>query len=80
MSFEQERVYAEDLSETPSVLRYSDILKVGTPLADLQYNTMIPSNGSVYGPNQSIIRIPLPMDLVLMVKQELVLLLIVGEL
>jgi len=57
MSFEQERVFAESLSETPSVLRYSDILKVGTPVADLQYHTLIPSNGSSFSPNQQI-RIP----------------------
>jgi len=57
MSFEQERMFAESLSETPSVLRYSDILKVGTPVADLQYHTLIPSNGSVFNPNQQI-RIP----------------------
>jgi hypothetical protein len=57
MSFEQERVMSENLSETPSVLRYSDILKVGTPLADLQYNTLIPSNGSTFSANSQI-RIP----------------------
>lgn len=57
MSMEQERIFAEDLSETPSVLRYSDILKVGTPLADLQYNTFIPSNGGIFNADQSI-RIP----------------------
>ena len=49
--------FAQDLTEVPSVLRYSDILKVGSPLADLQYNTLIPSNGSVFT-NQQQIRIP----------------------
>jgi hypothetical protein len=57
MSFEQERSMSQDYSETPSVLRYSDILKVGTPLADLQYNTLIPSNGATFAPDQQI-RIP----------------------
>lgn len=57
MSMEQEQSFVEDLSETPSVLRYSDILKVGTPLADLQYNTLIPSNGGAFSANQAI-RIP----------------------
>ena len=55
---DQEPNFAEDLSETPSVLRYSDLLKIGTPLADLQYNTLIPSNGGTFSANQSI-RIPL---------------------
>ena len=50
--------FAQDLTEVPSVLRYSDILKVGSPLADLQYHTLIPSNGNSYGPQQQI-RIPL---------------------
>ena len=49
--------YAQDLTEVPSVLRYSDILKVGSPLADLQYNTLIPSNGGTFQPQQQI-RIP----------------------
>lgn len=50
--------YAQDLTEVPSVLRYSDILKVGSPVADMTYNTLIPSNGSGgFGPNQQI-RIP----------------------
>ena len=49
--------FAQDLTEVPSVLRYSDILKVGSPLADLQYNTLIPSNGSTFSPQQQI-RIP----------------------
>ena len=49
--------FAQDLTEVPSVLRYSDILKVGSPLADLQYHTLIPSNGNTYSPNQSI-RLP----------------------
>lgn len=53
----QEQIFQEDLSETPSVLRYSEILKVGTPLADLQYNTFIPSNGSTFKADQSI-RLP----------------------
>lgn len=58
-----ERVYAESLSETPSVLRYSDILKVGTPIADMNYSRMIPSNGATFTANQTI-RIPLnvPVD------------------
>ena len=50
--------FAQDLTEVPSVLRYSDILKVGSPLADLQYHTLIPSNGNTYSPQQQI-RIPL---------------------
>lgn len=49
--------FAQDLTEVPSVLRYSDILKVGSPLADLQYNTLIPSNGATFSP-QGQIRIP----------------------
>ena len=49
--------FAQDLTEVPSVLRYSDILKVGSPLADLQYNTLIPSNGATFSPQQQI-RIP----------------------
>jgi len=49
--------FAQDLTEVPSVLRYSDILKVGSPLADLQYHTLIPSNGSTFSPQQQI-RIP----------------------
>jgi len=57
MSFEQERQFAESLAETPSVLRYSDILKVGTPIADMNYHTLIPSNGGSFGPNQ-MIRLP----------------------
>jgi hypothetical protein len=57
MSFEQERNFAESLSETPSVLRYSDILKVGTPIADMNYHTLIPSNGGSFTANQ-MIRIP----------------------
>ena len=57
MSFEQERAYPESLSETPSVLRYSDILKVGTPIADMNYHTLIPSNGGSFSANQQI-RIP----------------------
>tara|TARA_R110001632_G_scaffold154773_1_gene272911 strand:- start:1969 stop:3360 length:1392 start_codon:yes stop_codon:yes gene_type:complete len=57
MSFEQERGFAESLAETPSVLRYSDILKVGTPIADMNYHTLIPSNGGTFGPNQ-MIRLP----------------------
>lgn len=60
---DQERVYAESLSETPSVLRYSDILKVGTPIADMNYSRMIPSNGATFTQNQTI-RIPInvPVD------------------
>lgn len=54
---EQERTFAESLSETPSVLRYSDILKVGTPIADMNYHTLIPSNGGSFSQNQ-MIRIP----------------------
>ena len=54
---EQERSYAESLSETPSVLRYSDMIKVGTPIADTQIHTLIPSNGGTFQPNQQI-RIP----------------------
>lgn len=57
MSMDQERTFQEDLSETPSVLRYSDLLKVGSPLANMQYHTLIPSNGQSYGPDQQI-RIP----------------------
>jgi len=57
MSMEQERTYAESLSETPSVLRYSDMIKVGTPIADTQIHTLIPSNGGTFQPNQQI-RIP----------------------
>jgi hypothetical protein len=57
MSMEQERTYAESLSETPSVLRYSDLIKVGTPIADTQIHTLIPSNGGTFSPNQQI-RIP----------------------
>lgn len=57
MSFEQERSFAESLAETPSVLRYSDILKVGTPIADMNYHTLIPSNGGSFSANQ-MIRIP----------------------
>ena len=59
----QERVYSENLSETPSVLRYSDILKVGTPIADMNYHRMIPSNGATFSANQTI-RIPfnIPVD------------------
>ena len=57
MSFEQERNFAESLAETPSVLRYSDILKVGTPIADMNYHTLIPSNGGSFTANQ-MIRIP----------------------
>ena len=57
MSFEQERNFAESLAETPSVLRYSDILKVGTPIADMNYHTLIPSNGGSFSANQ-MIRIP----------------------
>jgi len=55
--------FSQDLTEVPSVLRYSDILKVGSPLADLQYHTLIPSNGAVFSPQQQI-RIPfnVPMD------------------
>jgi len=53
-----ERVMAESLSETPSVLRYSDILKVGTPIADMNYSRMIPSNGATFNANQTI-RIPI---------------------
>ena len=49
--------FAQDLTEVPSVLRYSDILKVGSPLADLQYHTLIPSNGSTFSPQQQI-RLP----------------------
>ena len=49
--------FAQDLTEVPSVLRYSDILKVGSPLADLQYNTLIPSNGATFSAQQQI-RIP----------------------
>ena len=49
--------FAQDLTEVPSVLRYSDILKVGSPLADLQYHTLIPSNGATFSPQQQI-RIP----------------------
>jgi hypothetical protein len=49
--------FAQDLTEVPSVLRYSDILKVGSPVADLQYNTLIPSNGSTFTEQQQI-RIP----------------------
>ena len=47
----------EALTETPSVLRYSDILKVGTPIADMNYHRFIPSNGATFSANQSI-RIP----------------------
>lgn len=54
---EQERNFAESLSETPSVLRYSDMIKVGTPIADTQIHTLIPSNGGTFSPNQQI-RIP----------------------
>tara|TARA_R110002153_G_scaffold272900_1_gene442406 strand:+ start:90 stop:1484 length:1395 start_codon:yes stop_codon:yes gene_type:complete len=57
MSFEQERGFAESLAETPSVLRYSDILKVGTPIADMNYHTLIPSNGGTFSANQ-MIRLP----------------------
>ena len=46
--------FAQDLTEVPSVLRYSDILKVGSPLADLQYNTLIPSNGSTFSPQTQV--------------------------
>ena len=55
--------FSQDLTEVPSVLRYSDILKVGSPLADLQYHTLIPSNGATFSPQQQI-RIPfnVPMD------------------
>lgn len=49
--------FAQDLTEVPSVLRYSDILKVGSPLADLQYHTLIPSNGGTFSPQQ-VIRLP----------------------
>jgi hypothetical protein len=49
--------FAQDLTEVPSVLRYSDILKVGSPLADLQYHTLIPSNGNSYTAGQHV-RIP----------------------
>ena len=52
-----QREYAESLSETPSVLRYSDLIKVGTPIADTQIHTLIPSNGGTFNPNQQI-RIP----------------------
>lgn len=55
--------FAQDLTEVPSVLRYSDILKVGSPLADLQYNTLIPSNGSTFSPQQSVrIALSVPTD------------------
>jgi hypothetical protein len=47
----------ENLTETPSVLRYSDILKVGTPIAEMNYHRFIPSNGATFTSNQSI-RIP----------------------
>ena len=57
MSFEQERGFAESLAETPSVLRYSDILKVGTPIADMNYHTLIPANGGTFSANQ-MIRLP----------------------
>ena len=46
--------FAQDLTEVPSVLRYSDILKVGSPLADLQYHTLIPTNGNTFSPQQQI--------------------------
>tara|TARA_B110000259_G_C14032145_1_gene407209 strand:- start:4561 stop:5991 length:1431 start_codon:yes stop_codon:yes gene_type:complete len=63
MSMDQERTFSEDLSETPNVLRYSDLLKVGSPLANMQYHTLIPSNGSVYGPDQQIrIALNVPSD------------------
>ena len=46
--------YAQDLTEVPSVLRYSDIVKVGSPLADLQYNTL--RKGSDQTPFNYLIR------------------------
>ena len=47
----------ENLTETPAVLRYSDILKVGTPIAEMNFHRFIPSNGATFSANQSI-RIP----------------------
>ncbi len=43
---------------TPSVLRYSDQIPQMSPQMDLQYVTLIPSNGSSYTANQEI-RIPI---------------------
>jgi len=43
---------------TPSVLRYSDQIPQMSPQMDLQYVSLIPSNGSSYTANQEI-RIPL---------------------
>jgi hypothetical protein len=54
---EQERTFAESMSETPYQLRYSDILRVGTPVATMNYHKLIPSNGAVFG-NLQTIRLP----------------------
>ena len=48
----------EDLSMTPEVLRYSNLRKVATPIAERQIVTMLASNGDTFTPNQQI-RIPL---------------------
>jgi len=43
---------------TPSVLRYSDQIPQMSPQMDLQYVTLIPSNGGTFGPNNEI-RLPI---------------------
>lgn len=48
----------ENDSMTPSVLRYSDQIPQMSPQMDLQYVTLIPSNGGTFGPNNEV-RIPI---------------------
>ena len=48
----------ENDSMTPSVLRYSDQIPQMSPQMDLQYVTLIPSNGGSFGPNNEI-RLPI---------------------
>lgn len=39
---------------TPSVLSYSDQIRVGVPAGDLQYITNLPNNGGTFGYSQSV--------------------------
>jgi hypothetical protein len=48
----------ENDSMTPSVLRYSDQIPQMSPQMDLQYVTLIPSNGASFSANQEI-RVPI---------------------
>ncbi len=48
---------SSNLTEVPNQLRYSNLQKVGAPIAERQQVTLLSSNGQVFGPGQEV-RVP----------------------